>query len=867
MAVFDEDEEIPIVLVAFLWRATAGIDQLQSSQLCVRLRSLALVSTPDGHQDSISLHDVVRSYLGQQIGRQRFGELHRQLVDAAAGEVAVAARLTPDDTIPAIHAWWEMKVQSRYLWDNLIAHLLAGGRESAAGAAAADLRWLGARLERFGVGAAYADLALVQTPHAARLRKVLARTTHLLAPTEPERAVVDILHSRVADDPFWGPQVTALRGGAGDHPRLVARHPPPDLPGEPLQQVLTGHHGSVTDVAISADGRWLATSGYDHTVRIWDARDGNLRATFTGPAAVKALMISPDGTWLATLNDGTGVRVLDAATGEVRAALSGWTRSASISPDGSLLVTVGYDGTLQLWDTDSWSLRRTVVGKRDKLHLQDAVISPDGTWLAVTNIVHEVTVFGVDRGDVIAVLRGHTKEISEVAICPDGSWLATASQDETVRIWSTETWATLRVLAGHAGGVRAVAISSSGDWLATGGHDNTAWIWDSKTGSNTATLTGHSDTVSAVAISPDDGWLTTASWDATVRIWNIGAERAEESRENYARGVTATATSSDGSWIGTGSDDGTVRVLDAGTARARAVFTGHASPVTVVAISPDRRWLATGTTRGDVRIWDVETGECHPVVAGHTDCVTAMAISPDGTRLVTGSRDATARIWELRNGRTLAVLEDHSWGINAVAFSPDGTWLASCGDDHATRLWDADTGHVRLVLKRHTGDVRSLAISSDSTWLATGGLDASVRTWDARSGQQRLVLDGHSSPVQVRSITGLVISSDRTWVASGSTGGVLISDAVSGETRAAITGRLKDVTAISVSPNGQWLAITSEDGAIRIADTAYWRIQAMMRLDNRAQTCEWFPDSTALTVTGPIGLYIFDFLAGRPAPA
>ncbi len=49
------------------------------------------------------------------------------------------------------------------------------------------------------------------TPRAARARNVLERTAHLLAPAEPTGAVADVLHSRAAGDPDWGPQVTALR--------------------------------------------------------------------------------------------------------------------------------------------------------------------------------------------------------------------------------------------------------------------------------------------------------------------------------------------------------------------------------------------------------------------------------------------------------------------------------------------------------------------------------------------------------------------------------------------------------------------------------------------------------------------------------
>ena len=69
----------------------------------------------------------------------------------------------------------------------------------------------GLRVRESGPAAPAADLSLVGTPRAARLRAALARTAHLLAPTDPAQAVVDVLHSRLAGDPDWGPQVAALR--------------------------------------------------------------------------------------------------------------------------------------------------------------------------------------------------------------------------------------------------------------------------------------------------------------------------------------------------------------------------------------------------------------------------------------------------------------------------------------------------------------------------------------------------------------------------------------------------------------------------------------------------------------------------------
>jgi hypothetical protein len=64
-----------------------------------------------------------------------------------------------------------------------------------------------------GPAGPFADLALIETPRAQRLRRLFARTAHLLVPTEPAHSLIDILYSRVAHDPNWGPQAAALQRG------------------------------------------------------------------------------------------------------------------------------------------------------------------------------------------------------------------------------------------------------------------------------------------------------------------------------------------------------------------------------------------------------------------------------------------------------------------------------------------------------------------------------------------------------------------------------------------------------------------------------------------------------------------------------
>ena len=750
LGVFAEDETIPFNLVARLWRASAGLDDLQVSQLCARLGELALVSAAAAGSGGLVLHDVVRDFLRGELGPPRLAALNGILLDAVAA--GLPADSIPDTAVAGIAqvAWWDLSREDRYLWDHLIEHLLDAGRRRDAEEVAGDLRWVGARVQGFGPAAPAADLSMVDTPRAARLRAALARTAHLLAPTDPATAVLDVLHSRVAADPDWGPQVTALRD-LWHRPRLVNSWSPPDLPDSALWRVLTGHTGPVTAVAIAPDGSWLATTSSDGTLRIWDAATGQPRATLTGHEnPVTAVAIAPDGSWLATASgDGT------------RADLGCGHRATPGHPNRPRKP--GYGGG----DRAGWQLaghrqrlrdrtdlgcghqaapghldraRRRGGGGGDRAGRQLAGHRrqrPDSADLGCGHQAAPATL--TSRADQVTAVAA---EVAAVAIAPDGSWLATGGSDGAVRIWDAATRQHRATLTGHAGLVAAVAIAPDGSWLATGGVDRTARIWDMATGQSRATLTGHAGRVAAVAIAPDGSWLATGGSDGTARIWDAATRQHRATLTGHAGVVAAVAIAPDGSWLATGSSDRTARIWDAATGQPRATLTNR---VAAVAIAPDGSWLATGGSDGTARIWDAATGQSRATLTGHAGVVAAVAIAPDGSWLATGGSDGTARIWDAATGQPRATLTGHAGVVAAVAIAPDGSWLATGGSDGTARIWDAATRQPRATLTGHAGRVAAVAIAPDGSWLATGGSDGTARIWDAATGQSRATLTGHAA--------------------------------------------------------------------------------------------------------------------------
>jgi WD40 repeat protein len=900
LAIFAEDETVPVGLIGQLWQATGGLDVMATRALCARLAGLAVLTvtgTADG--GTVSLHDVVRDFLREELGAARLVELHRALVRAVAAGLPLASSRSQGTN--AVTAWWELDDPTGYLWGHLIEHFLAGGQVHDAAAVAGDLRWVTARMVRSGPAAPYADLALIDTPRCARLLRLLEQTSHLLAPTEPAHSRIDIFYGRIASDPDWGPQAAALACGRTT-PALTPRWPQPDLPDPALRRVLicgsdgmfASHRDGAFAMLAAPDGSWLATAGHHGVVRIWDVATGIERAELTTSRSYGeyAMAMAPDGTWLATgsghgstspnRHDGL-VRIWDVATGAERAVLTGHSSpvlTMAVAPDGSWLATAGggvLDGVVQIWDLATETERAALTGHRGEV--LTVAVAPDGSWLATGSTDWRVRIWDTTSWTQRAELTGHASAVLTMVAAPDGSWLASGGYDETVRIWDTATGTERAVLAtGHPRGVSVLAVAADGSWLATSGsYDGTVRIWDMATMMERAALTGHTSETFAVSVTvaPDGTWLaTTSRHDRMVRIWNTAtwAERAVLTGHPPGVATRTAAVAPDGSWLATAGSDLRVRIWDVPTLPTRTEFTGHTDEVYGVAVAPDSSWLASASADRTVRIWDMGTGTQRAVFTGHINAVWAVAVAPDGTWLASvsawnlGDRgsDYRVRIWDAATGTERAALTGHTSGVLTVAVAPDGSWFATGGHDQTVRIWDVPTGTERAVLTGHTDALRAVAVAPDGAWLASASHDRTVRIWDVATGTERAVLTGHQTAV-----LAVAVAPDGTWLASGGRDQtVRIWDAVTGTERAVLTGHTSEVWAVAVAPDGTWLATASPDRTLRIWAVAEGRLVASMRVEEALKACVWTPDGRSVLAGGRVGLYLFDFHPGthRPAP-
>ena len=168
--------------------------------------------------------------------------------------------------------------------------------------------------------------------------------------------------------------------------------------------------------------------------------------------------------------------------------------------------------------------------------------SPDGTRLAVGSKLG-IWIYDSRTYKELALLIGHSGNITTIAFSPDSTRLASGSWDNTIRLWDVTTGQHLKTLEGHKWSLYSIAFSPDGQTLVSGGGDGTIRLWDVATGKHLKTLTGHQLHVTSVAFSPDGQTLASGSWDDTVRLWDVSTHEHIKTFIGHRGNVTSVALS------------------------------------------------------------------------------------------------------------------------------------------------------------------------------------------------------------------------------------------------------------------------------------------------------------------------------------
>lgn len=198
------------------------------------------------------------------------------------------------------------------------------------------------------------------------------------------------------------------------------------------------HSSDITALAISPDGRFLATTNENNTqVQIWNIASGEPAAAIPFEEIVFASAYSPRDPILAIgLSD--KVVLWNTSTNSPAAALRhvGEIASLDFNSAGNWLATTSSDGSVYVWDMDQGNFIKPKYEFQQGGRITSLDFNPQKHWLASAGLDGFVYIWDLDTGQELVRIP-HGGAVSGISFSPDGSLLATVSR-KTVQFWDLD---------------------------------------------------------------------------------------------------------------------------------------------------------------------------------------------------------------------------------------------------------------------------------------------------------------------------------------------------------------------------------------------------------------------------------------------
>jgi WD40 repeat protein len=432
------------------------------------------------------------------------------------------------------------------------------------------------------------------------------------------------------------------------------------------------------------------------------------------------------------------IHVMDVQSGEHKwgARSLSWVTSLAFSFDSSLLATGHEDGKVRLWNLKN---KKPIAEVHlSKLGVSALSFKPDGLELAVATEDCSITLLETTNLKPVGKLIGHKDRIPSMVWSPDGSRLYSAGWDTTVRVWNSVDRKPIILLNSHAIQVQAIALSPDGKYLASADSDLLVRIWSTELFQEVSAAREMDEEVRFLAFSPNS--KTIASGGVVhITAWDF------EPQTKLALSVHPGMLRNS---ICVHPVQNELLVLNPGNAlniwnidsiKEKPFPYGMNNPEDFLsfALSKDGEVLAgsfifqgsnqqRGNPSGSIALWDYHAGKLTKIVESSCSPATSLAFSPCGKFLASGGVLTTeVCVWNLENNNPSIQLTDAVDGnsIADIVFVPDANrlvvagvdWLATSGKDGQIALWDLDTN--KLVHSCNMGAFH-LAISVDAKYLA-----------------------------------------------------------------------------------------------------------------------------------------------------
>lgn len=476
-----------------------------------------------------------------------------------------------------------------------------------------------------------------------------------------------------------------------------------------------------------------------------------------------------------------------------------------------------------------------------------AVFSPDGRLLVSVGEDKQVIVWDFARRERLATFTDHTDWVAALAFSPDGKWFATGGYDRTVIVWDALKLHKERVLHGHQDHVTALAFSPDGKVLISADNSTerekcATFLWRMGSWERFAKIPQRVLEIQSLIFTTESHMIyhTDASSPNT---WDVRTGQPVEDEFDPAWSMQNATFSPDRTQLVGVNGDGEVIFIDFKRRRMLSRIRAHQDNGRAVAFSPDGRLLATGAE--NIILWDALTHRKITTI-DYPSIVWTAVFSPDGHWLVTTHGDGAIRVWDVIDRQRTVGFNHHDGAVRAVAWARDGKHFASAGEDHVIMVWNAETGRREMLLAGHPTRVMGLGFAPDGKTLVSVDFEGMVIVWNLEQRREQLRF-GYPGGAIVTYC--LALSPDGGLVATSHG----VYEVATGRQINLDLFHSSDIYGLAFSADGMKLAVATTDGRQFLSDTATWKVVEQTHFSTRYFISVSFAPDAKQLVTGEDG--------------
>ncbi|KTW29161.1 hypothetical protein T552_01118 [Pneumocystis carinii B80] len=200
--------------------------------------------------------------------------------------------------------------------------------------------------------------------------------------------------------------------------------------------------------------------------------------------------------------------------------------SVTISKSGNAFIAAssGFLGDIIIWDLKEFKEIIRLGGSFNETKLGEAwavALSPNGKLLATTSYKGSLNLLDISSRENILQLETR----GNFGICIDysknGKYIATGHEKGGLYVFSVEKGKLLHSLQGHISTIRSVSFSPCSTFLAAGGDSKVITLYDVQSGEQVANLTGHKAWIFSLDWNITGEYLVSGAIDGTTKVWEI----------------------------------------------------------------------------------------------------------------------------------------------------------------------------------------------------------------------------------------------------------------------------------------------------------------------------------------------------------